>query len=444
VDLEDGSITFELALEVPVVAPLYVGDGMLYVADVTGRLWKVDLSTQEIIDTVRLAAGTPVGLTGTSRAVYLVTGEGTLYAVALDTFTKQWNHSVGDVPGGPVAVAEGAVYVSTAAGRLVVLESASGEVSFSTDLGAAVRTGPTVVGGTVTLALASGEILRVDAADGSVRASYGARAAQLAVNEKNTFFAGPGAGAFRDDSLLWDLAPGNEPYRAVLAVGDSVLLLADTKLLARSGDTGEHLFHIELGGRPTGEPVPWVRNGRTEAVLVALRSGALVSVRPGRTPEPSSLTSRNGMATPDRVADGGVADGEGTGNGAEQSSTGGAAGSENTRAGAAGGENGRLLTESSNRISGTVSSEPQRITVRVRSGGSYEFRLPSQEEAPVVLRLENERGAVIGGNLDKPGLTDSFAYRLDSERRYMLLVEPLRPEVVGERYTVVLNLLAQN
>jgi hypothetical protein len=70
--------------------------------------------------------------------------------------------------------------------------------------------------------------------------------------------------------------------------------------------------------------------------------------------------------------------------------------------------------------------------------------LPSQEEAPVVLRLENERGAVIGGNLDKPGLTDSFAYRLDSERRYMLLVEPLRPEVVGERYTVVLNLLAQN
>jgi hypothetical protein len=80
-----------------------------------------------------------------------------------------WTTEVGGLPTAPVlGPAESTVHVGTDAGDLVALDAATGDLLWSTPLGAAVSGPPALAGGVLYAGTAGGALVAVDAASGNV------------------------------------------------------------------------------------------------------------------------------------------------------------------------------------------------------------------------------------------------------------------------------------
>jgi outer membrane protein assembly factor BamB len=105
----------------------------------------------------------PVVIALGQRTVYTGTGAGTIYALDATTGTVQWSASVGAAVSASPALADGILYVPTADGRLVALDTA-GTRLWEASTGARIGVQPAVAGGVVYTGSDDGSVDAFDAA----------------------------------------------------------------------------------------------------------------------------------------------------------------------------------------------------------------------------------------------------------------------------------------
>lgn len=105
----------------------------------------------------------PVVIAPGQRTLYTGTGAGTIYALDATTGTVQWSASVGAAVSASPALADGILYVPTADGPLVALDTA-GTRLWEASTGARIGVQPAVAGGVVYTGSDDGSVDAFDAA----------------------------------------------------------------------------------------------------------------------------------------------------------------------------------------------------------------------------------------------------------------------------------------
>lgn len=85
--------------------------------------------------------------------------------------------------------------------------------------------------------------------------------------------------------------------------------------------------------------------------------------------------------------------------------------------------------------------EPVSVEIEEGEEGIYLFRLPLQEQTETIIDLIGEDGSLVGSNLDKIELAETFRIRLEGGEGYSIEVRPAREELAGELTSVSLQLL---
>lgn len=391
--VDSGSLRYRVALPEPsVIAPAY-RDGTLYVAGITGTLYAVDTESAAIRGSRHVADSTPLGVAVTERRLYTVFADGSVAALERATLSVAWRYELDALPAGPVAVSDGALYVAGQNGEFAALDAADGEEIYRRSLAETFVDGPVIADRSALLPLVSGGAAVIALEDGSVVGSIGGAVTSIAVSGNYRYLAGATLSVRQGGTEIWSYGGIGGNTLPAVALEESVLVLSDSgELVALEGASGNALFQLSLGARSVGEPLPVIEQESVSLVVVALRSGALVAVRP------------SAAAAAEPAAE-------------------------------------RLLSSANGRVGGTLQAEGDEIAVFVQRSGTYEFSFPLQEQAPVVASLENERGAAVAGNLDKAGLENSFTSRLEGGATYTLVVQALREELNGKRYVVELKRL---
>jgi outer membrane protein assembly factor BamB len=191
-----------------------------------------------------------------------------------------WHRDLGGSVEGAPAVAGGAVYAATRAGKLVALDPADGAVSWDVSLDGAVRAGPAVRDGRVVVGTGAGSVVAVGA-DGaeSWRRSVGGGVVGGAALAADRVVVGTAAGdvvalAPESGTEVWRRATEGAVH-ATPAVGGDVVYVGsrDRHLYALSVDDGRVRFRVRL--RDWVDAPPAVGHG---AVFVADQSGRVYAV----------------------------------------------------------------------------------------------------------------------------------------------------------------------
>nr|MDQ3045564.1 PQQ-binding-like beta-propeller repeat protein [Chloroflexota bacterium] len=185
-----GAIIWEFAVELPITSSPAIANGLAYVGGWDGNIYAVDITTGELAWSARAGgtifqsvavnehiavAGTDAGLVvafdaltgapvwdttvGTgflytptidvTGSVYAVTGGGSLFVIDGATGELSWSSSIGAPTRSPVAVINGIVYVGTDAGKLLAFEVMTGTGLWGAQAGVANVGPPVVVAGVV-------------------------------------------------------------------------------------------------------------------------------------------------------------------------------------------------------------------------------------------------------------------------------------------------------
>ncbi len=142
----------------------------LAVGDALDIVWRRDIGAGETDDNLMLS--TPVIAGG--RA-FLIDADSTAYAVNLDGGSIIWEREL--IPeyeedeaslGGGVAYANGVAFVTTAFGDVFALNANDGEIIWQRNLGAPLRSAPTVADGRVFASTFDNRLNAIDAIDGTI------------------------------------------------------------------------------------------------------------------------------------------------------------------------------------------------------------------------------------------------------------------------------------
>jgi outer membrane protein assembly factor BamB len=140
-----------------------------------GSLYAIDAQTGRL--KWRRALGSPILSTPAidAECAYLTTWDNALHAIDAATGRELWRRDLGRTLGpndyweyyvsSPVE-AGGRLYVGSASGRVVEIETASGRITWSADLGARVRTTPLIAGDKVIVGTMSGQVVALDRRNG--------------------------------------------------------------------------------------------------------------------------------------------------------------------------------------------------------------------------------------------------------------------------------------
>ena len=222
--------------------------------------------------TFETAGGTdvPAAADGTIYTAYTARFDdddesGTVYAVDAASGDEQWTWTGEDSFIGPLAVADGRVYVRIGGGfsaeTVVALDAATGNELWRTDFESGIEQPVAVGDGTVYVTIAGFDdsVIALDAATGEERwrqSLWNSAAGQPVVADETVYVA-----TERDETLYaFDAADGAKRWEATLPVGDSpTLALAGDRLIV-AGDTLVALKpgrETSLEHRADGLPIDW-------------------------------------------------------------------------------------------------------------------------------------------------------------------------------------------
>lgn len=248
------------------------------------RRWRYDLGR-----------GSPTPAAVVDGTAYLCNGSfdgrpAAVFAVGLDG-TERWTVDLDDLGddlaganvGGPLAHADGALFVGTDAGVVLALDAADGSERWRADVGAAIRTGLSVEAGSVYAQDEAGAVHALDVADGSERWTGSASrpdggatpsVVEAGLFESGTVIVGGESGlhalSARDGSERWRVVTG-DPVATPTVAGGTVYV----------GATGFEDRRVRAIDLRTGD-VEWSWQTRQKRISDYVQAGVVGAPTPVR------------------------------------------------------------------------------------------------------------------------------------------------------------------
>jgi outer membrane protein assembly factor BamB len=198
--------------------------------------------------------------------VYIGNADATVRAISMHTGKVMWRHDTphGEMASSPAVIGGGLVY-HTMDGHVFVLDSATGRLRWSYDVGSAVESSPIVRQGLDYFGAWNGRLYALDLATHRLRWSrdLGAKITSSASIAGGTLYIGDYAGR------IWALSPQTGATRWVRTVNGRVYgtpAVADGRVFVPSSDGnsltafstgGSYLWRIGVGGYVYSSPAVW-------------------------------------------------------------------------------------------------------------------------------------------------------------------------------------------
>ena len=253
-----------------------VADGVIYVGDLDGILYAINLAD----GSVRWQVSGSLGYTSAAAVCgdVIVVGDidGMVRGLSAADGATLWTHeSAGEISGGPTVLsAEGdlplRVLVGSQDATLVCLAAADGRVLWSHTIADQIRCSPTVAAGRVFLAGCDGKLHVIDTGDGTAVGEVpidGPTGTTPAAFEQQVYFGTEGGSFFAinvaEPGVRWQMQPaaGGQAYRSSAGLGTGeagplAIVGSRGRVVEAFGlADGDRAWRQRLRGRVDGSPI---------------------------------------------------------------------------------------------------------------------------------------------------------------------------------------------
>lgn len=214
--------TYESDANMGFVAPLALGDGVLYAAGEDGSVYAFEAESGEVIWQSELTNGPPVngGPLLAGDLLYVTAWDGNLYALETETGDVAWDASFGGISFGQPAYADGYIVLSAPSDGVMAIDAESGDDVWTYDTDGTVYAALTIEDGVVYFGSEDGALHAV---------------------------------ALESGDGLWSEDTG-APLMTALTIFDGVLYAANSEsvLAAYDAESGGELWTTDIDGADPG------------------------------------------------------------------------------------------------------------------------------------------------------------------------------------------------